>query len=51
MNSVQPRHRHHPLANDELRGPRRASYRRIIEVSAAQRVGTPDEKLELLVHW
>ena len=32
-----------PLANDELRGPRGAGYRRMIEVSAAGRAGTPDE--------
>jgi NAD(P)-dependent dehydrogenase (short-subunit alcohol dehydrogenase family) len=31
------------LANDELRGPRGAGYRRMIEVSAAGRAGTPDE--------
>ena len=32
-----------PLANDELSGPRGAGYRRMIEVSAAGRPGTPDE--------
>jgi NAD(P)-dependent dehydrogenase (short-subunit alcohol dehydrogenase family) len=32
-----------PLANDELRGPRGAGYRRMIEASAAGRAGTPDE--------
>lgn len=32
-----------PLANDELKGPRGAGYRRMIEVSAAGRAGTPDE--------
>ena len=31
------------LANDELKGPRGAGYRRMIEVSAAGRAGTPDE--------
>ena len=32
-----------PLANDELRGPHGAGYRRMIEVSVARRAGTPDE--------
>ncbi len=32
-----------PLAKDELTGPRGAGYRRMIEVSAAGRAGTPDE--------
>jgi NAD(P)-dependent dehydrogenase (short-subunit alcohol dehydrogenase family) len=32
-----------PLAKDELNGPRGAGYRRMIEVSAARRAGTPDE--------
>ena len=32
-----------PLANDELNGPRGAGYRRMIEVSAAGRAGTPDD--------
>jgi NAD(P)-dependent dehydrogenase (short-subunit alcohol dehydrogenase family) len=32
-----------PLANDELRGPRGPGYRRMLEVSAAGRAGTPDE--------
>jgi len=31
------------LANDELKGPRGPGYRRMIEVSAAGRAGTPDE--------
>jgi hypothetical protein len=31
------------LSNDELRGPRGAGYRRMIEVSAAGRAGTPEE--------
>lgn len=30
-------------ANDELTGPRGAGYRRMIELSAAGRGGTPDE--------
>ena len=32
-----------PLAKDELSGPRGAGYRRMIELSAAGRAGTPDE--------
>lgn len=32
-----------PLANDELKGPRGPGYRRMLEVSAAGRVGTLDE--------
>ena len=32
-----------PLARDELTGPRGEGYRRMIEVSAAGRAGTPDE--------
>lgn len=32
-----------PLAKDELTGPRGKGYRRMIELSASGRVGTPDE--------
>ena len=32
-----------PLAKDELTGPRGPGYRRMIELSAAGRAGTPDE--------
>jgi NAD(P)-dependent dehydrogenase (short-subunit alcohol dehydrogenase family) len=32
-----------PLANDELKGPRGAGYRRFIDGSSAGRAGTPDE--------
>ena len=32
-----------PLARDELTGPRAEGYRRMIELSAAGRAGTPDE--------
>jgi NAD(P)-dependent dehydrogenase (short-subunit alcohol dehydrogenase family) len=32
-----------PLAKDELTGPRGAGYRRMIEVPAAGRAGTPEE--------
>jgi NAD(P)-dependent dehydrogenase (short-subunit alcohol dehydrogenase family) len=34
-----------PLANDELKGPRGDGYRRMMEVCAAGRAGTPDALL------
>jgi len=43
INAISPGIIITPLANDELRGPRGAGYRRMIEISAAQRAGTPDE--------
>jgi NAD(P)-dependent dehydrogenase (short-subunit alcohol dehydrogenase family) len=43
INTISPGIIMTPLANDELRGPRGAGYRRMIEVSAAGRAGTPDE--------
>jgi NAD(P)-dependent dehydrogenase (short-subunit alcohol dehydrogenase family) len=43
LNAISPGIIITPLANDELNGPRGAGYRRMIEVSAAGRVGTPDE--------
>jgi NAD(P)-dependent dehydrogenase (short-subunit alcohol dehydrogenase family) len=43
VNTISPGIVITPLANDELRGPRGAGYRRMIEVSAAGRAGTPDE--------
>ena len=43
VNTISPGIIITPLANDELRGPRGAGYRRMIEISAAGRVGTPDE--------
>lgn len=43
VNTISPGIIITPLANDELRGPRGSSYRRMIEVSAAGRAGTPDE--------
>ncbi|HUI00725.1 MAG TPA: SDR family oxidoreductase [Nitrososphaerales archaeon] len=43
VNAISPGIIITPLANDELRGPRGAGYRRMIEVSAAGRAGTPDE--------
>jgi NAD(P)-dependent dehydrogenase (short-subunit alcohol dehydrogenase family) len=43
INTISPGIIITPLANDELRGSRGAGYRRMIEVSAAGRAGTPDE--------
>jgi NAD(P)-dependent dehydrogenase (short-subunit alcohol dehydrogenase family) len=43
VNTISPGIIVTPLANDELKGPRGAGYRRMIEVSAAGRAGTPDE--------
>ena len=43
VNTISPGIIMTPLANDELRGPRGAGYRRMIELSAAGRAGTPDE--------
>jgi NAD(P)-dependent dehydrogenase (short-subunit alcohol dehydrogenase family) len=43
INTISPGIIITPLANDELRGPRGAGYRRMIDVSAAGRAGTPDE--------
>ena len=43
INAISPGIIITPLANDELNGPRGAGYRRMIEVSAAGRAGTPDE--------
>ncbi len=43
VNTISPGIIMTPLANDELRGPRGAGYRRMMEVSAAGRAGTPDE--------
>ena len=43
VNTISPGIIITPLANDELRGPRGAGYRRMIDVSAAGRAGTPDE--------
>lgn len=43
VNTISPGIIMTPLAKDELTGPRGAGYRRMIEVSAAGRVGTPDE--------
>jgi NAD(P)-dependent dehydrogenase (short-subunit alcohol dehydrogenase family) len=43
VNTISPGIIMTPLAKDELIGPRGEGYRRMIEVSAAGRVGTPDE--------
>jgi NAD(P)-dependent dehydrogenase (short-subunit alcohol dehydrogenase family) len=43
VNTISPGIIITPLANDELNGPRGPGYRRMLEVSAAGRAGTPDE--------
>jgi NAD(P)-dependent dehydrogenase (short-subunit alcohol dehydrogenase family) len=43
VNTISPGIIVTPLAKDELTGPRSEGYRRMIEVSAAGRAGTPDE--------
>lgn len=43
LNSISPGIIVTPLARDELSGPRGDGYRRMIEMSAAGRAGTPDE--------
>ncbi len=43
INTISPGIIMTQLAKDELTGPRGAGYRRMIELSAAGRVGTPDE--------
>ena len=43
INTISPGIIITPLAKDELTGPRGQGYRRMIEVSAAGRAGTPDE--------
>jgi NAD(P)-dependent dehydrogenase (short-subunit alcohol dehydrogenase family) len=43
LNTISPGIIMTPLANDELTGPRGVGYRRMIELSAAGRAGTPDE--------
>lgn len=43
INTISPGIIMTPLANDELTGPRGAGYRRMIEVCAVGRAGTPDE--------
>ena len=43
VNTISPGIIITPLANDELNGPRGDGYRRMINISAAGRAGTPDE--------
>jgi NAD(P)-dependent dehydrogenase (short-subunit alcohol dehydrogenase family) len=43
VNTISPGIIITPLANDELKGPRGAGYRRMMEACAAGRAGTPDE--------
>ena len=43
INTISPGIIVTPLAKDELEGPRGPGYRRMIELSAAGRAGTPDE--------
>jgi NAD(P)-dependent dehydrogenase (short-subunit alcohol dehydrogenase family) len=43
VNTISPGIIITPLANDELKGPRGPGYRRMMELSAAGRAGTPDE--------
>jgi NAD(P)-dependent dehydrogenase (short-subunit alcohol dehydrogenase family) len=43
VNTISPGIIMTPLAKDELTGPRRAGYRRMIEGCPAKRAGTPDE--------
>ena len=43
INTISPGIVITPLAKDELEGPRGPGYRRMIELSAAGRAGTPDE--------
>jgi NAD(P)-dependent dehydrogenase (short-subunit alcohol dehydrogenase family) len=43
LNTISPGIIITPLAKDELTGPRGPGYRRMIDVSAAGRAGTPDE--------
>ncbi len=43
VNTISPGIIITPLANDELKGPRGAGYRRMIDLCAAGRAGTPDE--------
>jgi NAD(P)-dependent dehydrogenase (short-subunit alcohol dehydrogenase family) len=43
VNTISPGIIFTPLAKDEFAGPRGSGYRRMIDTSAAGRVGTPDE--------
>ncbi len=43
VNTISPGIIITPLANDELKGPRGAGYRRMIDGCPVKRAGTPDE--------
>jgi NAD(P)-dependent dehydrogenase (short-subunit alcohol dehydrogenase family) len=43
VNTISPGIISTPLAQDELSGPRGPGYRRMIDLSSARRMGTPDE--------
>ena len=43
VNSISPGIVITPLANDELNGPRKEGYRKMLSLSPAGRAGTPDE--------
>lgn len=43
VNTISPGIIINPLANDEVKGSRGPGYRRMLEVFAAGRAGTPDE--------
>lgn len=43
VNTISPGIIITPLANDELKGPRGSGYRRMMDLSAAGRAGTPDK--------
>lgn len=47
VNSISPGIIITPLANDELHGPRKEGYLKMIEAAPARRAGTPDEVAEL----
>jgi NAD(P)-dependent dehydrogenase (short-subunit alcohol dehydrogenase family) len=43
LNAISPGIIITPLARDELNGPRKAGYQRMLDICAAGRAGTPDE--------
>ena len=43
VNSISPGIVITPLANDELNGPRKEGYRKMLSLCPAGRAGTPDE--------
>jgi NAD(P)-dependent dehydrogenase (short-subunit alcohol dehydrogenase family) len=46
VNTISPGIIFTPLAREELSGPRGEGYRRMIEISAAGRGGTPDFEID-----